>query len=102
MVPITKEKAKVRLGNVAEEKRFWVADGRYLSNLEDLMSALDTMTDEIFRTHSNESKSDFAIWVNEVIGDDKLSRDLKKSPTRQTASKNVAARIKFLEAKKSN
>jgi SpoU rRNA methylase family enzyme len=99
MVAITKPVAKARLGDVPEEKRFWVADGRYLTNLEELKAALEGMTDETFLAHSNESKSDFSVWVNEVIGDDKLASDLKKSATRLWAAKCVADRIKFLKSK---
>ncbi len=101
MVVITKPNAKARLGNVPEEKRFWVVDGKYLSNLEELETVLEGMTDETFRVHSDENKSDFSKWVVEVIGDDKLASDLKKSVTRPGAVKCVAARIKFLKAKAS-
>jgi hypothetical protein len=99
MVAITKPVAKTRLGEVPEEKRFWVADGRYLSSLEELKAALEGMADETFLAHSNENKSDFSVWVKEVIGDDKLASDLKKSATRLWAAKCVADRIKFLKAK---
>jgi hypothetical protein len=99
MVTITKQVAKARLSSVSEEKRFWCNDGRYLSNLEELKTALDGMTDETYLFHSNETKSDFAKWVDEVIGDDKLARDLKKSTTRLWAAKSVADRIKFLKGK---
>jgi hypothetical protein len=99
MVAITKQIAKDRLTNVAEEKRFWCNDGRYLSNLEELQTALESMTDEIYLFHANETKSDFAKWVDEVIGDDKLAKDLKKSATRLWAAKAVADRIKFLRTK---
>jgi hypothetical protein len=37
--------------------------------------------------------------VDEVIGDDRLARDLKKSATRLWAAKCVADRIKFLKSK---
>jgi hypothetical protein len=99
MVAITKPVASARLGYVPEEKRFWVVDGRYLSTLEDLQSALEGMTDETFSVHSNDSKSDFSVWVKEVIGDDKLASDLKKCVTRPQAVKCVSARIKFLRIK---
>ena len=99
MVVITKPNAMARLGNVPEEKRFWVVDGRYLSNLEELKTALEGMTDETYRVHSGENKSDFSKWVEEVIGDSKLASDLKKSTTRLGAVKCVTARIKFLKAK---
>jgi hypothetical protein len=99
MVAITKPVAKARLGNVDTEKRFWVADGRYLNNLQELKTALEGMADETFSTHSNENKSDFAIWVAEVINDDKLANDLKKSATSLAAAKCVGDRIKFLKTK---
>jgi hypothetical protein len=99
IIAITKQIAQARLGNVAEEKRFWCNDGRYLNNLEELKTALDGMTDETYFFHSNETKSDFAKWVDEVIGDDKLARDLKKSATRLLAARAVAARINFLKSK---
>jgi hypothetical protein len=99
MVGINKSVAKVRLGNVPEEKRFWSNDGRYLSNLEELKTALEEMTDETYMFHSNETKSDFSKWVGEVIGDDKLAADLARSATRLWAAKSVADRIKFLKSK---
>jgi hypothetical protein len=99
MVVITKSNAKARLGDVPEEKRFWVVDGRYLSNLGELKTALEGMTDETFNVHSDENKSDFSKWAAEVIGDAKLASDLKKSTTRLGAIKCVTARIKFLKAK---
>jgi hypothetical protein len=99
MAGITKSVAKARLANVAEEKRFWSNDGRYLNNLEELKAALDDMTDETFLFHANETKSDFSVWVREVIGDDKLGADLAKSATRPWAAKAVAERIKFLKSK---
>ena len=100
MVRITKSVAEERLGNVPEEKRFWCRDGRYLKNLEELQVALEQMTEETFSYHSNETKSDFSNWVGDVIGDEKLSRDLRKSTTRAQAAKSVADRINWLRKAK--
>jgi hypothetical protein len=99
MATITRQIAQDRLSDVPEEKRFWVNDGRYLSNLEELKTALDGMTDETYLYHANETKSDFAKWVDEVIGDAKLTADLKKSSTRLWAAKCVTDRVKFLKSK---
>jgi hypothetical protein len=99
MVRMTKSVAEERLGNVSQEKQFWCCDGRYLKNLPELKVALEQMTDETFRYHSNETKNDFSNWVKDVIGDDKLSRDLQKSTTHTQAAKTVAYRINWLKAK---
>ena len=99
MAAITKQVAKARLNSVPEEKRFWVSDGRYLNNLDELKDALENMTDETYLAHSNAEKSDFSKWVGEVIGDEKLAADLKKSATRPWAAKVVADRVKFLKSK---
>jgi hypothetical protein len=99
MVRMTKPVAEERLGNVSQEKQFWCCDGRYLKNLPELKVALEQMTDETFRYHLNETKNDFSNWVRDVIGDDKLSRDLQKSITHTQAAKSVANRINWLKAK---
>jgi hypothetical protein len=99
MATITKAAAKERLSDVSEEKRFWCRDGRFLKNLEELETALGQMTADTFSYHSNESKTDFSNWVRDVIGDDKLARDLLKSTTQAQAAKNVAARINWLKSR---
>ena len=99
MVRITKSVAEERLGNVSQEKQFWCHDGRYLKNLEELELALEQMTEETFRYHANEAKSDFSNWVRDVIGDEKLSRDLQKSTTQAQAAKSVADRVTWLNGK---
>jgi hypothetical protein len=99
MVKMTKSVAEERLGNVSQEKRFWCHDGRYLKNLEELKVALAQMPEEAFRYHSNETKSDFSKWVRDVVGDEKLSRDLQKSKTQVQAAKVVADRVAWLRNK---
>lgn len=98
MVKITKTIAIVRLSDVAPEKRFWCHDGRGLKNLLELRSSLEQMSKETFNHHSNETRSDFSKWVRDVIGDDKLSRDLQKSKTQAQAAKAVADRIVWLKS----
>jgi len=99
MVRITKSVAEKRLGDVSKEEQFWCHDGRYLKNLQELEVALEQMTEETFRYHVNETKSDFSNWVRDVIGDEKLSRDLHKSTTQAQAAKSVANRIVSLKKK---
>jgi hypothetical protein len=99
MVRITSSVAAAMLGDVPEEKRFWCVDGKYLKNLAELKDALEQMSEETFRHHSNETKTDFSNWIKDVIGDEKLSRDLLKSATQAQAAKAITARISWLNSK---
>ena len=97
MAGVSKSAAKARLGDVPEEKRFWCHDGRHLKNLEELEAALEQMTEETYRYHSNETKTDFSNWVRDVIGDEKLAKDLLNCTTPAQAVKSVADRVKWLK-----
>ena len=99
MVRITKSVAEGRLGNVSQDKQFWCHDGHYLKNLQELEGALEQMTEETYRYHANNAKSDFSNWVRDVFGDEKLSRDLQKSATQAQAARSVAERISLLKSK---
>ena len=99
MVKITKTIARERLADVPQGKRFSCSDGRVLKSLPELEAAIKEMSEETFRYHSNEVKSDFSNWVYDVIGDEKLSRELRKSTTRTQAATKVSDRITWLKNK---
>ncbi len=100
MVRITKTVARQWLAEVPPDKTFWCADGRVLKSLPELEIALKEMSEETFRYHCNEAKSDFSNWVRDVIGDEKLARDLQKSTTLAQAMKSVTSRIAWLGSRK--
>jgi hypothetical protein len=99
MVRITKSVAEKRLGNIEQDKRFWCQDGREFKNLQELEAAFREMSDNTFRYHCNETKSDFSNWVRDVIADEKLSRDLSKCTSPSQAAKSVAGRVAWLKSK---
>ena len=99
MVKISKTIAEERLADVPQEKRFWCSDGRVLKSLPQLGVALKQMDEETFRHHSSESRNDFSNWVRDVIGDEKLSRDLLKSTTQAQAAKSIDDRVAWLKSK---
>jgi hypothetical protein len=99
IIRISKEEAERRLSNVPEGHMFWCCDGSTLRSMRDLEEAFYSMKDEIFAYHSNEYKNDFSNWVNDIIGDDKLARDLLKAHDKVRAAKFVSDRIAFLSAK---
>lgn len=99
IVKISKEEANRRLGDVPEDKRFWCHDGKVVKNLRELEKALNDMSDETFYYHSSEGRKDFSNWIRDVVGDEKLARDLSKARSRTQASQAVAQRISFLRSK---
>jgi len=99
IVKISKEEANRRLVDVPDEKRFWCHDGKLIKNLGELEKALNDMRDETFHYHSGEGRNDFSSWIRDVVGDDKLAKDLSKAKSRIQASKAVAQRVSFLQSK---
>lgn len=97
MAKILKKDAKKLLAKVPQEHAFWCCDGRILSNIRELQQALTSMTDETFTYHSNGEKTDFGSWVKDIIGDEKLAKDLGKSLGRTQAANSVSSRISFLD-----
>ena len=97
MGKLTKEIASRMLGDVPEDKRFWCNDGRVLKNLRELETALKEMSDETFHYHVTEAKNDFTNWVKDVIGDEDLAKDLRRSTVKSVAVKKVIDRIAALK-----
>ncbi len=88
--------AKKALSEVYDHLCFFLNDGRVLKSLKDLGKALKQMPSDVYKHHVNKHKNDFANWVNDVFGDDKLAKELKNFPKTKTA-KIIAKRIKELE-----
>lgn len=61
-----------------------------------LETALKQTSDDTFRYHVNAEKNDFYKWVREVIGDDRLARELLRTTSRLQAAKAVGTRISSL------
>jgi len=99
VVRITKSIAETRLGEVPQGEQFWCEDGRVLNNLPELSVALHQMHAETYRHHAGGNRNDFSNWVRDVIGDDKLSRDLLKSTSQAQSAKSVGDRIAWLKSK---
>jgi hypothetical protein len=79
------------LEDTEPEKSFWMSDGRTLKNLKDLKEALETMSQEVWNSHVNSEKNDFANWVEGVFGEKQLGLSLRKVKSPRTAAKRVAS-----------
>jgi len=99
MPRISVRDAQRMLGNVPEDYAFRCQGGLVLRNMTDLRNALARMADDTFAHHSNAEKKDFANWVRDIIGDNKLARDIEKSLDRRKAAEMVSDRVAFLTGK---
>ncbi|MFO8010838.1 MAG: hypothetical protein R6U89_08520 [Dehalococcoidia bacterium] len=99
MARILKEDAERWLGRVPNEYAFWCCDGRTIHDMAELAESLQQMEESIFDHHSNKQRKDFSNWVRDVIGDQKLARDLMKAGTLNQAARAVNQRVQFLQIK---
>ena len=91
-----KEDAQRVLKHVPDVKRFYCHDGKILNSIYDLKTALETVSGHTYNYHVSAEKNDFARWVREVLGDDKLAKDLAKVLEQKEAALLVAERISWL------
>jgi hypothetical protein len=89
-----KRAAAVVLADAPPDKCFWVHCGPILKNLRELREALvDSISDEQFAYHVARERNDFAVWVEEVLGDATCAKALRRARTRRAALRAVAARL---------
>ena len=91
------EVARKFLGDVENDKKFWVNNGTVLKNLDELLDALNSMSNDTFQYHANSEKNDFSRWIGDVIGDKKLAEDLAKSKNKKSVIKILEFRINQLK-----
>lgn len=66
---------------VSEEQAFILPGGQKLYSLDDLSEAINLIDPDTFLTHVNESKNDFASWVEHVFDEVELANQLRQFPT---------------------
>ena len=98
-IKVAKQDAEKFLADVPDDRAFWCCDGRVFKNMMELAEGLEAMSDETFQYHSNDEKHDFSNWLNDVIEDEKLGRDLARPLTRREAAKRVNDRVTLLNLK---
>lgn len=76
-----------------DEQCFWVQDGKILRNLRDLQKALEEMSNETFCYHVDKEKNNFAQWVEEVLQDITLAKQMGRIKTRKAMLKKVQKRL---------
>ena len=95
----SKKDALKALSDVNPEHNFWVCDGGVLKSINDLLSALKKMNKNVFQAHVNKEKNDFANWINDIIKDEKLAKELYKVKDKKKIISKVTQRIAWLKKK---
>ena len=93
---ILPEEARKFLGDVKSDKRFWVNNGSVLKNLDELLGALNTMSNETFQYHANSKKNDFSKWIGDVINDKMLAESIINAKIQKAMIKKIDFRIRQL------
>jgi len=99
MARMKSEEARKYLAHVPEENSFYCTNGSYITSIEELGTAMEKIDDQIYYYHAHDHGNDFSKWVGDVIGDQKLSRDLDKASSKTEASKRTQERITFLQSR---
>lgn len=93
-----KDFAKKILADVDNGKEFILhisGKVRKVKNIIDLQHEIKNMSDEEFNHHVNDAKNDFAVWIQEILGDETLSRDVKNTNSKEEIVKLLHTRISF-------
>jgi len=73
---------KRKTARAPKDKYFWVVDGTVIRNLKELADSIDGMDYNIFMHHVNNGRNDFAQWVQEVLNQENLARELWSAPNK--------------------
>jgi len=89
-----KRPARKRLPDVAEEHTFLANDGQVLKNLSHLPPALQKMSQDTFAHHVNAERNDFANWIKDVMGENKLADEVRNFKSKSALMKAVQAKLR--------
>ena len=96
-MPISTAQAKKYLTSVRPEKSFWVNNGPIVNNLKSLPKAVEEMSEDQFKYHVNREKNDFSSWIQEIIGDKSLAKELKHAKSRRNFLTKLKKRVETLK-----
>jgi hypothetical protein len=85
------------MSDVRDEHKFYSVDGKVLKNIHDLVALLDTIQDEHFSHHVTETRNDFALWIENCIGDLDLALKIKDAPDSSTIKNLIKERLEVVE-----
>ncbi|MDD5251989.1 MAG: hypothetical protein PHT12_05135 [Patescibacteria group bacterium] len=92
--PVSAEIAREYLRDVEPMwKAFWFHMHLVAKNLPEFADGLAQISDDVFAYHASGQKNDLAAWVQEVIGDAVLARQLRSARNKEESAKLAAERV---------
>ena len=76
---LTKTTARDILRRVEGGECFFNADGSVFADLVEFDAALSSMPQDAFNNHCNSQRCDFAAWIEDVLHDTVLAKDIRKA-----------------------
>ena len=89
-----RKKNKKPLVVAVGDRYFWVNGGPVIKDLLELRNVMLDISKEQFIYHVNNTKNDFAVWVEEVLQDKKCADNIRKSKTISEMVKNIEKALK--------
>ena len=71
------------------DKYFYVHNGMTITNLDELAVALNLMDRETFEYHVNNDKNDFSNWVDAIINEKTLAKELLDIKSKNASAERI-------------
>ena len=71
------------------DKYFYVHNGMTIKNLDELAVALELMDIEVFEYHVNNEKNDFSNWVDDIINEEGLAKELLDIKSKTASAERI-------------
>jgi len=78
--------AGIHSKDVEPELRLWLSDGRVISTIEELYSAVKSMKARAYNEHVNKNLNEFADWVGQILSQENLAHELAKAKSQKQAA----------------
>ncbi|MFW6220420.1 MAG: hypothetical protein ACOC3X_01980 [Nanoarchaeota archaeon] len=77
--------------------RFLLINGREINNLMELYHELNNMDETTFNYHVNEHKNDFKKWINDVLNEKEIAKELENATNLDLFKKKLELQINKIE-----
>ena len=84
------------MSNCEPEHQFITKKGDIIKSMAELAQKIKQMDDETYMHHANEQRNDFSNCVKDIMKDEDLASEIKKSKNKNEASARIEEKIKRL------